>query len=206
MRSRALDSIFWPILSLFLTTAVVTACQPPGPVPSAATPVTIAAAEAIPSAAWANLEPRPLKLAALTPGAACPISAPHQASSFNVTGEGPIYLVQPGTIHYGKGKLTDGWHYVKAPWLSAPSYPGPALIRGRQLDGPNAVRFERSGPHSTSGLPVLQFPVDTGVSSLDLAPGWRFQPASIGFRAPGCYGLQVDGTSFTTAIVIEAQK
>ncbi len=203
---RMLDPIRWPVLSVVVAAAILSACQRPDTAVPTATTVISAAAGATPSGVWTSLEQRPLKLASLAPGAACPISASRQASAFNVTGQGPIFLIQPGTIHYGKGKLTDGWYDVKAPWLSAPDYTGPALIRGRQLDGPNGVRFVRNGPHTTGGLPFLQFPIVTGISSPDLEAGWRFQSAGIGFRAPGCYGFQVDGTSFSTTIVIEAQR
>lgn len=108
-------------------------------------------------------------------------------------------------IRYSNAKPMDGWHYVKAPWLSAPDYGGPALIRGRQIDGTAELRFEQGGPSSTGGLPMLRFPIHTGVSSPDLQPGWRFLPAALGFNAPGCYGLQIDGISFTEIIAIEAQ-
>lgn len=120
-------------------------------------------------------------------------------------GEGPIFLVHMSPIRYSNAKPMDGWHYVKAPWLSAPDYGGPALIRGRQIDGTAELRFEQGGPSSTGGLPMLRFPIHTGVSSPDLQPGWRFLPAALGFNAPGCYGLQIDGISFTEIIAIEAQ-
>lgn len=155
---------------------------------------------------WKALEQRPLRLATLTAGTSCPSpSSKKVAGGFQVTGAGPIYLVQLGPIRYGNAKPLDGWHYVKAPWLSAPDYGGPALIRGRQIDGPAELRFQRGGPSSTGGLPLLHFPIHTGVSSPDLQPGWRFQTAALGFTAPGCYGLQIDGTSFTEIIVIEAR-
>lgn len=38
----------------------------------------------------------------------------------------------------GAGDLT-GWVL----WFVYPGYSGPVLVRGRQLDGPNELRFER---------------------------------------------------------------
>jgi hypothetical protein len=36
-------------------------------------------------------------------------------------------------------------------------------------------------------------------------PGWREWPSYIYVPAPGCFGYQVDGTSFSEVIVFEAR-
>jgi hypothetical protein len=33
------------------------------------------------------------------------------------------------------------------------------------------------------------------------APGSRGRPSYVRVRAPGCYGVQIDGTSFSTVVV-----
>ena len=189
-----------------VTVIALTSCrQMGGSIPTATTTVS-SQSSTVRSLGTADLEQRPITLTPLNVGKSCPISVARSAGGFNVVGDGPIYLVQPSTVHYGKGVLQNGWHYIKAPWLSSPNYRGTALIRGRQLDGQNELRFQRGGPESTAGLPYLQFPVNTGISSPDLQTAWRFQSASLGFGAPGCYGIQVDASGFAETIVIEAKE
>ncbi len=72
-----------------------------------------------------------------------------------VQGEYPVYvtigadkitphavLSYAGAEHFGNGASTNrGWGGVKVIWIINPSYTGPLLIRGRQLDGSHEVRF-----------------------------------------------------------------
>ena len=71
-------------------------------------------------------------------------------------------------------------------------YRGPVLVRGRQLDGPNELRFNRGllPPREMRILP---------------APQLRTEPSFTRVRAPGCYGYQVDGIGFSYLIVFEAK-
>jgi hypothetical protein len=71
------------------------------------------------------------------------------------------------------------------------------LIRGRQLDGPNGLGFgDRKWPYVEMQLPPGQGDPQSG--------GWRFWGGYARFRAPGCYGAQVDGTDFSEVIVFNA--
>ncbi|HLH74102.1 MAG TPA: hypothetical protein VKX96_12520 [Chloroflexota bacterium] len=204
--------MFWPRITVALAVGLVlavTTCQPLTAPPPGATPSSGASSPNQPAneqgSDRSGTEQRPLKLRTLTPGASCPVSPNSTAGGFKVMGNGPIYLIRQGPIHFREtSRVTDGWYFEKSPWLSSPTYDGPALIRGRQLDGPNVLRFQRSGPETTGDLPELRFPIQTGISSPDLQPGWRFQPAALGIRAPGCYGIQIDGLNFTETIVFVA--
>jgi hypothetical protein len=51
----------------------------------------------------------------------------------------------------------------------------------------------------------MRFPIWNGVSSPDVPEGWRHQPSWLGFRAPGCYAVQVDGISFSRVVVLRAE-
>jgi len=94
------------------------------------------------------------------------------------------------------------WGFSKVLWLSSAGYAGPALIRGRQLDGPTEVRFmEGVDPPAE-----LQFPMEGSGWSPDLEPGWRQLPSYTRVRAPGCYAYQVDGPDFTEVIVFSAAE
>ncbi len=82
-------------------------------------------------------------------------------------------------------------------WIGRPSYRGPVLIRGRQLDGSHRLRFE-------NGLtPATEMRLrSVGRSS----PGcWQNRPSYTRLRAPGCYAWQVDGTTFNRVIVFGAE-
>lgn len=88
-----------------------------------------------------------------------------------------------------------GWRGQKAPWIAAPRYRGPILIRGARIDAPGEIRFARDhGEHARA----LYQRRGQGVQP----NGWRGWPGALLVRTPGCYALQVDGTSFSTVIVI----
>jgi hypothetical protein len=101
------------------------------------------------------------------------------------------YPPQPQQLWY-----ESKWSGQKVLWIGRPSYRGPVLIRGRQLDGPNDIRFG-------SGLnPGREMRLESvGGSS---PGGWQNKPSYTRLRAPGCYAWQVDGTTFSRVIVFEA--
>src|SRR5207247_5807861 len=89
------------------------------------------------------------------------------------------------------------WGGQKAPWMRSPSYRGPVLIRGRQLDGTHRVR---------SGLALVP-PTELrigGWATVTGAPGWGFRAGTTRLRVPGCYGYQIDGRTFSRVIVFQA--
>jgi hypothetical protein len=71
-------------------------------------------------------------------------------------------------------------------------YGGPVLIRGRQLDGPNELRFDAGAfPPREIRIPASRVQ--------------RNRPSFTRVRAPGCYSYQVDGLAFSSTIVFEAR-
>jgi hypothetical protein len=88
------------------------------------------------------------------------------------------------------------WGGQKVLWVVDPRYDGPVLIRGRQLDGPNEVRFDEGAvPPTRILLPAEDAPDDR----------WRERPSYTRLRAPGCYGYQIDGPNFSFLVVFEAK-
>lgn len=154
---------------------------------------------------WHRLQ-RPLRIPTVVSGAACPASSVSRdlreigfvGSGF---GPGPAYPVGLGlgetaTLRYldpiPVGSIFYGseWFGNKTLWVLDEAYGGPVLVRGRQLDGANIVRFDR-------GNPPLQ--------ELRIAPSApRTYPSFTRVRAAGCYGYQVDGPGFSYVIVFEA--
>ena len=89
-----------------------------------------------------------------------------------------------------------GWHQLKTLWFGLPSYQGPVLIRGRQLDGTNPVVFGEA--------PALVDPQLPPGPTVNGRHGYREWPGATWLRSPGCYGWQVDGLGFTRIFVFQA--
>jgi hypothetical protein len=153
----------------------------------------------------AFLEQRPLHLPTLAAGAPCPFEHGRQVSpDFGLAiGMGPIYAAGFGmqaVVNYAHDNEDGGWYYIKVLWIGEPSYTGPVLIRGYQLDGTNELRFDqREGDPNPSRQ--LEFPEGSGGSN---PGGWSGWPSHTRVRAPGCYAYQVDGTTFSAVIVFQA--
>jgi hypothetical protein len=171
--------------------------------------IVLAAAVLVPGGAngagpdWKALE-RPLHLPALGPGGACPASA----LSSRVTGQkygvggglgpGPVYpiLGRPGLVAYFRSDLGP-WAYQKVLWFVLPDYIGPVLIRGRRLGGTQLMRFDNGV------MPAKEIRISPGetVTWTGQVPGSRGRPSAVRVLVPGCYGVQIDGTSFSTVVV-----
>jgi hypothetical protein len=85
----------------------------------------------------------------------------------------------------------------KAMWAIDPRYVGPVLVRGRQLDGDDILRFEKGEPgfsDETRAHPTVELHESGGY----------VHPAVTRVRTLGCYAYQVDGIGFSYSIVFRA--
>lgn len=157
---------------------------------------------------WSKLR-RPLHLPRLAPGARCPVSRVDRRvdwEQINIygrsgIGRGPVY---PGLGAWG-GRLTatsdtqygGPWAGGKVFWYVKPSYRGRVLIRGRRLDDRQRLGF------NGAALPNRELRIEPGttVSWQGQPPGSRGVPSSVRVRSPGCYGVQIDGTTFSRLVV-----
>jgi hypothetical protein len=151
------------------------------------------------TAEWQALR-RLLHLPTVAPGAPCPAAQEHSVSpDFSLAlGDGPVYPAGPwvhGTYSIGNAVNLQGWYDLKVLWIARPEYSGPILIRGQQIDGPNALRFGLNGQLL---LPEMKLPAGSGGGS---PSDWGNWPSYTIPRATGCYAYQVDGLSFTEVIV-----
>jgi hypothetical protein len=105
--------------------------------------------------------------------------------------------VKRGVLRFRPSPSERGWHQIKTLWFAWPRYQGPALIRARQLDGTNPVRFGES--------PSLTDPYLSAGPTENGEDGFREWPGATWIRAPGCYAWQVDGLDFSYVIVFKAQ-
>jgi hypothetical protein len=139
----------------------------------------------------------------------CPVRGSGESDGGQpLNGTGPAYLMSVGGAWWGVIQVFDpyrdakGWLGQKTPWEIDRQYAGPLLVRGRRLDRRGPVRFAPSyGQH----LRELRFPTGSGsdvTSELGPSPRFRLLATSTLFRHGGCYGLQVDGTSFSEVIVM----
>jgi hypothetical protein len=161
---------------------------------------------------------RPLHLPAVAPGGACPVSASHTlpaGAGFNTEypaiGEGPMRLTGPGTVEFehppapGSGYENTGWGGQKVIWSIDAAYTGPVLLRGDRIDGAGELRFDHYlsalGSQGAGGTayPELAYPALEGVRFV------RTHPSALRMQVPGCYAVQVDGTTFSEIIVFRAE-
>jgi hypothetical protein len=152
---------------------------------------------------WRSLH-RPLHIPRIDPGTACPLSAPTsvdlgQEGTRRLPGRGPAYptLNHDGTLFFFYPPLPtqeffgSEWSGQKVLWWVSGRYHGPVLIRGRQLDGPNRLRFDRGTlPPSEIRIPPANVV--------------RSRASYTRLRAAGCYAYQIDGTTFSRVIVFQA--
>jgi len=182
------------------------------------TVVSVAAATLAAAAAtagdggWAALQ-RPLHLPRLKPGGACPVSRVDRRvhwARINIfggsgIGPGPVYpglgssgarLDAPRDQQYG-----GPWFGQKVFWYVAPSYRGRVLLRGRRLDGPEWLGFNgRKQPQKELRLE----PYDT-VAWSGQPTGSRGIASGVRALASGCYGVQLDGTTFSRVVVFRVE-
>ena len=79
----------------------------------------------------------------------------------------------------------------------APSYRGRVLIRGRRIDGHESLGFDGG----KLPAPELRIEPFDSVSWRGQPTGSRGVPSDVRVLASGCYGVQIDGTSFSRVVV-----
>jgi hypothetical protein len=154
---------------------------------------------------WKYLRARPLDSRTVTPGDACPVTTQTGlVRGLPGLGPGPAYPIGTSPVIDIKSPPPEGWgpewSGTKRVWLLESAYPGRILVRGRQLDGPDEVRFVYGRPAFTDvnrRNPVRELRID-GALFLDY-------PSLTRVRGPGCYAYQVDGRTFSYLIVFEAR-
>ena len=143
---------------------------------------------------------RPLHLPHVKPGAACPVSHPDSSVDFagfgiaRGIGRGPAYPIgiSRGVLFLAPAAGADAgspWAGQKVLWFVHPRYRGAVLVRGRRLDGPGLVRFDRGM------LPANELRIPAGTEE---------RPSFTRLREAGCYGYQIDGASFSRIVVFRA--
>jgi hypothetical protein len=176
------------------------------------TTTCLAAASSSDAVRWAVLR-RPLHLPVVAPGSPCPVSRVDRHLTWarihifgaSGIGPGPVYPglgATSGLLNVTKDtQYGSQWQGQKVFWYVAPSYRGRVLIRGKRLDGRGWLGFNgtraprdelRIEPYDTvswSGQPRYSRGIPSGVRAL----------------SSGCYGAQMDGTTFSRVVVFEVE-
>jgi hypothetical protein len=155
---------------------------------------------------WPALH-RALHLPRLAHGQRCPVSrhaGTISGEKFGVSGaigRGPVYPILPSAsldVSYRPQEWGRGpWAGQKVFWLVHPRYKGPVLIRGRRLDGSAWMRFDGGA------MPSAEIRIKPGETTTwtGQAHGSRGRPSYVRVRTAGCYGAQIDGTTFSRAVI-----
>jgi hypothetical protein len=149
---------------------------------------------------WTSIR-RPLRLTELEPGKSCPAVSNNGAwQAYHTAGDGPVYAAGAagdGSLAYSLASGVEGRGVAKGFWAAGSDYWGPVLIRGRQIDGTETLRFGQDG---TDGLTdELHL---SGTGEQPSGDGWRVWGLRTFLRAPGCYAVQIDGWNFSTTVVL----
>jgi hypothetical protein len=165
-----------------------------------------------------SLEQRPLTLPKLNARDPCPASVgrkdavPPQSHIFGIGsfwfGDSPVLLSlawkdpadadRRAVFSLGPVPRERDAYRAKTPWVSAPSYAGPVLIRGRALrDDEKPLEFDVFGTGRRSAVRLT-------APNAPQPNFWSFWASSMWIPGPGCYGVQIDTVSATEVVIFEA--
>ena len=153
---------------------------------------------------------RPLDLPELGPGEPCAVSPVDEGVDWEAvnafgsgTGPGPVYpgLNDDGHLATNDWNTEGPWTGTKVFWYAKPEYRGPAIVRGRRIDGPGSLRFA-AGRHRLSR--DLRIGRRDTVTWDGQPPGSRGLPSYVFIRSTGCYAVQIDGTRFSRTVIFTA--
>ena len=149
-----------------------------------------------PQVDWAPLTAKPVTLQQLSSGTPCPVSrqvdlvvttnGPKKGGPNYGFGQGPVYV--SGQIMWYAGTQA-------ILFLTDPSYTGPVLVRSMRLDGTGSLTISGQDTTTLDGGAI-------GLAQSSSPPYWGMWVGMLTPSAPGCYGIQFDGTSFSSSAVI----
>jgi hypothetical protein len=148
-----------------------------------------------PQVDWAPLIAKPLNLQQLSSGAPCPVSpqvdlvvttnGPKGGPNYGF-GQGPVYVSGQTSWYAGTQGIL---------FLTDPKYTGPVLVRSIRLDGTGSLTLSGQGATTLANGAI-------GLAETSSPPYWGMWSGMVTPSTPGCYGIQFDGTSFSSRAVI----
>ncbi len=207
-------AIVLPLASLDSARAAVVGLLPtPTPTDEPSLIITTGNAHTdIAPAVWSALRDRPVRLPTLPPGASCPAAEGRSvhAGYGAASGDGPAYIVglgADGVLHAVRpaagSRGAAAWGYQFTLFVIDPTYQGPVLARGGQIDGSHPLLFNGGldqmngfSPQTVTLLSQLRLE-----SRPDFGAPWPTFPAYLRMLEPGCYAIQLDGVTFDEVII-----
>jgi hypothetical protein len=151
---------------------------------------------------WKALE-RPLDFPAVQAGGLCPVSTIDTRVDWDEIntfghgiGRGPVYPGMGPDATLALRSVGTAWLRTKVFWYVKPSYRGRVLIRGRRLDARGSLRFGEE--RLARQLRIRPGQTVTWAGQPD---GSRGVPSIVRAVSAGCYGVQIDGTSFSRTVI-----
>jgi hypothetical protein len=145
---------------------------------------------------WAAFIAKPLNLPQLSLGARCPVSpqvdlvvttnGPKKGGPNYGFGQGPVYVSGQIMWYVGTQAIL---------FLTDPKYTGPVLVRSVRLAGTGSLTISGQDATTLAGGAI-------GLAQTSSPPYWGMWVGMLTPSAPGCYGIQFDGTSFSASAVI----
>jgi hypothetical protein len=160
--------------------------------------------------ALADLEARPLTLPTLKAGDTCPTSArssqPNPGENLFDYGTGPVYA-------NGGPEIQTSWgYYFDVTWVTDANLAGPVLVRGRDLMSDRILVFVGAysagavvGTDTQAGSQLVQraeLVLDPKHPHSRVTGGYGYFPVRQGLASGwvGCFGVQIDGPTFTETV------
>jgi hypothetical protein len=115
----------------------------------------------------------------------------------------PVHAsTQKGDVAHGSVQLApsdvSGWYGIKTHWLIEPAYSGWVVIRAESLGAATPVAALGDAEFG----PVVIPPGPTS----NTFRGWRQQPSGTYVKEPGCFGFQVDGSTFQEHLILRGVR
>lgn len=127
----------------------------------------------------------------------------------------PVYVVLRGIPRVAVGlptaadrRLGDGWGSSPVLILVRSSYRGPLVLQGERIDGRGALRFgPGENPSDQLSLPAGAWRSQRGLVrrwgiELTRTTRWRAWTTTLRTETAGCYGIQLDGRTFSYDVVL----
>jgi hypothetical protein len=147
---------------------------------------------------WSTLTSKPLKLDSLPAGASCPVSSKVDLAVKGQSGKWPNYGFGDGPAYLSAQFMWYSDGPQAAIILVDPKYKGPVLVRTKRLDGPGTLTLSGEGATALGDGSI-------GLAQTSSPPYWGTWLGPLTTNVPGCYGIQFDGTSFTSMAVISVK-
>ena len=162
---------------------------------------------------------RPLRLPQIAAGQRCPLTKGTNTSAGYKLGAGPVHLILDaardarGVYHYGPSALYNRFRLIAARWIIESDAKGAIFLHGARLDAHQGVWFlptvgSRNMYRTTAvgELPAIEIYRWLLLPAQNTTHGQAELDGGTATRGSGCFGIQVDGPSFTSVIVFSLER